>query len=174
VEASDAWIGIISTTSTAATLVGYFVWTRVSRARGSRFVLLATTFAVALYPLLVGVTKRVELIVVYAGLAGLFQAGINLVFFDELMKTVPPDHAPMFVSIAQNLRFASVVLGPMLGTAMADRIGLAGALFVGASLRFLGFVLFAVRKTGSPERPASDGSAKDKTAAAEGAAATPA
>jgi predicted MFS family arabinose efflux permease len=143
VQASDAWIGIISTTATGATLVGYYLWPRVVRRRGPRFVLVATTFVVTLYPLLVGLTTRVELIVVFAALAGMFQAGINLVFFDELMKTVPPAQAPTFVSVAQNLRYLAVVLGPLLGTALADRIGLAGALFVGAGVRFLGFALFA-------------------------------
>jgi predicted MFS family arabinose efflux permease len=146
VQASDSWIGIISTTQTAVTLVGYYLWTRVSRARGSRFVLLSTTLVIALYPLLVGLTRQVGLIVVMAGIAGMFQAGLNLVFFDELMKTVPPEEAPTFVSLAQNLRYISVVIGPMLGTALADRIGLSGGLFVGAAVRFLGFALFALGK----------------------------
>jgi predicted MFS family arabinose efflux permease len=144
VGASDSWIGIISTTQTAVTLIGYYFWTWQSRVRGSRFVLLATTCAVALYPVSVGLTRRVELIVVFAGLAGIFQAGLNLVFFDELMKTVPPEQAPTFVSLAQNLRYLSVVVGPLLGTALADRIGLAGGLFLGAAVRLLGFLLFAV------------------------------
>ena len=148
VQATDSWIGIISTTQTAITLVGYYFWTRQSRARGSRFVLLATSFVVALHPLLVGLTRRVELIVVFAGLAGVFQAGLNLVFFDELMKTVPPEQAPTFVSLAQNLRYLSVVIGPLLGTVLADRIGLAGGLFVGAAVRLLGFLLFAFGKGG--------------------------
>ena len=77
--------------------------------------------------------------------AHFFQAGLNLVFFDELMKTVPPDQAPTFVSLAQNLRYLSVVIGPLLGTALADRIGLAGGLYVGAAVRFAGFLLFALQ-----------------------------
>jgi len=159
VEATDAWIGIISTTAIAATLIGYYVWTRVSRARGSRFVLLVTTFVVALYPLLVGMTNRVELIVVFAGIAGMFQAGINLVFFDELMKTVPPDQAPIFVSVAQNLRYVSVILGPLLGTALADRYGLSAGLLAGAAARFLGFALFALAKPIGQESGAAGGEA---------------
>lgn len=146
IQASDSWIGIISTVQTAATLVGYYIWTRAARTRGPRFALLSTTFMLSLYPLIVGMTHRVELIVVFAGLAGVFQAGINLVFFDELMKTVPPDQAPMFVSVAMSMRNVSVIMGPLLGTALADWFGLAGALFVGAAVRFLGFALFALRK----------------------------
>ena len=73
-------------------------------------------------------------------------------FFDELMKTVPPDQAPIFVSVAQNLRYLSVVVGPLLGTALADHIGLSGGLFVGAALRFAGCLLFALGKGGSPKQ----------------------
>jgi hypothetical protein len=57
VHASNAWIGIINTAQTAVLLVGYFLWTRSSRLRGSRFVLLWTTFGLTLYPALT-VTSR--------------------------------------------------------------------------------------------------------------------
>ena len=72
------------------------------------------------------------------------------------MKTVPPDQAPIFVSLAQNIRYLSVVIGPLLGTVLADRIGLSGGLFVGAAVRFLGFLLFALGKGGSPAQARTD------------------
>jgi Na+/melibiose symporter-like transporter len=74
VEASDAWIGVISTAQSAVLLIGYFYWTRTTRLRGSRYVLLWTTLGMTLYPALVSLTHRVELIALYAGIAGIFQA----------------------------------------------------------------------------------------------------
>jgi hypothetical protein len=144
VHASNAWIGIISTAQTAVLLVGYFIWTRGSRLRGSRFVLLWTTFGLSLYPALVAFTGRVELIAVFAGLAGIFQAGLDLVFFDELMRTVPVEYSATFVSLAQSLQYASSFLAPLIGTALAGVIGLSGALLVSAMVRLLGFGLFAL------------------------------
>ena len=149
-QATNAWIGIISTSQTAVLLVGYFLWTRSSRRRGSRFVLLWTTAGVALYPALVAVTHRVELIAVYAGLAGIFQAGIDLVFFDELMKTVPPEYSATFVSLAQSLQHLSAIFSPLIGTWLASQIGLSGALLVAAAVRFSGFALFALWR-GKPD-----------------------
>jgi hypothetical protein len=143
VQASDAWIGIINTTQTAVLLIGYYLWTRQSRRRGSRYVLLRTTFSLALYPALVAMTHRVELIALFAGLAGIFQAGIDLVFFDELMKTVPVKHSARFVSLAQSLQYLSMVAAPLLGTWLANHIGIGGALMVSALLRLFGFALFA-------------------------------
>ena len=146
VQASDAWIGIINTTQTAVLLIGYYLWTRQSRLRGSRYVLLRTTLSLAVYPALVAMTTRVELIALFAGLAGIFQAGIDLVFFDELMKTVPMKYSARFVSLAQSLQYLSAVAAPILGTWLADQIGLGGALLVSAFLRLIGFGLFAFNR----------------------------
>jgi MFS family permease len=145
VDASDAWIGVINTAQSAILLVGYFLWTRESRLRGSRFVLLWTTFGMALYPAMVALTHRVELIALYAGIAGIFQAGLDLVFFDELMKTVPPQFSATFVSLAQSLQYLAAILAPMLGTLLADSFGLGAGLLASALIRLAGFLLFVHR-----------------------------
>jgi MFS family permease len=153
IGASDESIGTINMTISLVMLFGYFIWTRVSRRRGSRIVMLATTFGVMLYPALTALTHRVELIFVYAGIYGLFQAGLDLVFFDELMKTVPAEYSATFVSLAQSLQYLSAILAPLVGTWLADTIGLGGALLVSAGLRLLGFLLFLIPE----KKPTVDG-----------------
>jgi len=145
VHATDSQIGTINMTMTLVMLVGYFLWPWLSRRRGGRFVLLATTLGMAFYPALSAVTPRVDLIILYAGIAGLFQAGLDLVFFDELMKTVPAEYSATFVALAQSMQYLSMILAPLLGTWLADYIGLGGALWLSAGLRVLGFVLFLRR-----------------------------
>lgn len=146
VQANDAWIGFISTAQTAVLLIGYYYWTRTSRTRGSRYVLLRTTLGLAFYPALAALTHRVELLAVYAGLAGILQAGIDLVFFDELMKTVPVKYSATFVSLAQSIQYLAAVAAPLLGTFLADQVGIGGALLVSAGIRLAGFALFAGTK----------------------------
>ncbi|MBP1701776.1 MAG: major facilitator superfamily transporter [Chloroflexi bacterium] len=142
VQATDAWIGYINTAQTLVLLVGYSLWTNQSRRRGSRFVLMTTTFGLSLYPALIALTDNLVVIVVIAGLAGIFQAGIDLVFFDELMKTVPVEYSATFVSMAQSTQYASAVFAPLVGTWLAGHIGISGALLVAAGVRFIGFLLF--------------------------------
>lgn len=144
VDASDKNIGAINMTISLVMLVGYFIWTRVSRRFGGRTVLLATTFGVILYPALTAFTQRVEWIFLYAAVYGLFQSGLDLVFFDELMKTVPAEYSATFVSLAQSLQYLSAILAPLIGTWLADTIGLDGGLLVSAGLRLLGFLLFLI------------------------------
>lgn len=145
-NATDAWIGVLNTVQTATMMLGYTMWTRLSKSRGSRFVLLCTVFGMALYPAFTALSDRMELVVIYAGLAGIFQAGLDLVFFDELMKTVPPAYSATFVSLAQSLQNLAMVASPLLGAWLADQIGLSGALLVSAGLRLVGFALFARRE----------------------------
>jgi hypothetical protein len=146
VQASDAWIGAISMVSTAVMLVGYSFWARQSRVRSSRFVLIATTLGVGLFPMLVAATRSVGVIVILAGMAGVFQAGVDLVFFDELMKTIPEEYSAMFVSFAQMFQYLSTVAAPLLGTLLADSIGLGGALVAASVLRLAGTALFAIKE----------------------------
>ena len=145
VHATDSQIGTISMTMSLVMLVGYFMWPRFSAKFGGRFVLLATTFGMIFHPALNAATTRVELVILYAGLAGLFQGGLDLVFFDELMKTVPAEYSATFVSLAQSMQYFSMILAPLIGTWIASYIGLSGALWLSAGLRLVGFVLFLRR-----------------------------
>ncbi|HSK89351.1 MAG TPA: MFS transporter [Anaerolineales bacterium] len=142
VRATDSQIGTVNMTLTLIMLVGYFFWPWVSRKRGGRFVLLATTLGLTLYPALSATTPQIQLIILYAGIAGLFQGGLDLVFFDELMKTVPAEYSATFVALAQSMQYLSMIAAPLLGTWLANYIGLGGALWLSAGLRLLGFLLF--------------------------------
>jgi len=144
-RATDAQIGTVTMAMNLVMLAGYYLWPRVSRRRSGRFVLLATTFGMALYPAFSAATSRVELIILYAGIAGLFQAGLDLVFFDELMKTVPAEYSATFVALAQSMQYLATIIAPLLGTWLANYIGLGGALWLSAGLRLLGFLLFLRR-----------------------------
>jgi MFS family permease len=142
-HASNSWIGAIATAQTAVMLIGYFFWTRQSRRRGSRFVLLWTTFGISLFPAVIASTRQIEWVVFIAGLGGILQAGIDLVFFDELMKTVPEEYSATFVSYAQSIQYLSSFIAPLIGTTLATWIGIPGAMLVSTAIRLLGFALFA-------------------------------
>jgi hypothetical protein len=104
---------------------------------------LTTTFCVALYPGLVALTNNQTLIFIFSTSAGIFQAGIDLVFFDELMKTIPPRYSPTFVSLAQSIQYLSAIVAPLVGTFMAAYFGLTTALLFSTGVRLVGFGLFA-------------------------------
>ena len=143
VEASDSWIAAISMSQTAIVIIGYLIWVRSSRRNGTRPILIWNTLGSALFPVAVALTRDVTLITVLAGVNGIFQAGLNLVFFDELMKTVPAEYSSTFVALAQGLQFFSSVLSPLVATAIGDAFGFWVALVISGGVQFAGFAMFA-------------------------------
>jgi len=85
----------------------------------------------------------------YAALAGIFQGGVDLVFFDELMKTIPVKYCATFVSFAQSTQYLSAIIAPLIGTLLGDTFSLSIALIISAGIRLAGFFLFLLgsRKT---------------------------
>jgi len=146
VNASNSWIGIINTAQTGVMLLGYAWWTRQSKRHGNRFVLMWTTLGLSVYPILTALTHQVEWLAFYALLAGIFQAGLDLVFFDELMRTFPAQYSATFVALAQSLQYVATVASPLVGTFLADQIGIGGALVISGIIRLLGFAMFALGK----------------------------
>lgn len=148
VQASDAWISAIVTMQSFVLLIGYSIWTQQHIKRGSRFILLSTTLVLGLYPALTAITRLPWILVIYAGIAGIFQAGMNLVFFDELMKTVPPQHSATFISVDQSAQNALTMSAPLISTGLSNFIGIPAALGIGAAVRLVAFVMFLRGKEG--------------------------
>ncbi len=150
-QASDASIGMINTVNGAVLLVAYFIWARVARSRGQRFVLLAASFGVMLYPLATALTGSVHMLVVYAAIAGLCIAGLDLVLFDVLLAACPKEQQASFVGVQQMVHNGAIFFGPLLGTLLADRIGIVPALLTAAAMRLVAFGLFYALRVGTEE-----------------------
>lgn len=144
VKAADSWIAAISTAQTAIVIIGYLIWVRSSRRHGTRLTLILNTLGSALFPLALTLTHNVGLITVFAGINGIFQSGLNLVFFDELMRTVPTEYSSTFVALAQGLQFFSSVFAPLIATTIGDTFGLWVALIISGIVQLVGFAMFAL------------------------------
>ncbi|MCX8025498.1 MAG: hypothetical protein N3A60_09875, partial [Thermanaerothrix sp.] len=53
------------------------------------------------------------------------------------------EYSASFVALAQELQYVSSMVAPMLGTSLADWLGLPVALWIGGGVQLLGFILFA-------------------------------
>jgi hypothetical protein len=143
-SASDAWIGVISTAQTLTLLVGYALWRRMSRSRGTMFVVVCATVGTALTPLALAMTHDIVISAVIAGFGGIFTAGVNLAYFDYAMSIVPKAWAITFISVDTWLVYVAGIIGPLAAALLADAIGIAEALVVAAATTFLAAVLFVV------------------------------
>ena len=139
---NEAAISFIGTAHTLALVIGYGLWARIARVKSARLLLLSTTLGLALHPLLVASTVNLGALVLLGGLAGWVQAGLDLVFFDEMMKSVPSGHPEIFLAVSQISIYVALIGAPLLGTMLANFIGLGGTLWVSAGLCSLSFLMF--------------------------------
>jgi hypothetical protein len=142
IDATDSQIAMINTVNTAILIVGYFFWTRQVRISGSTKILIWTSLGLSLYPIFCALTSNINVIIVFAGIAGIFQAGLNLVFFDELMKTVPPEYSASFVSFSQSLDYFPAIFAPLAASYLATQFGLSATLIISGAIRLIGVFLF--------------------------------
>lgn len=149
--ATEFWIALINIAANVTVIMGYFFWMGQTRRRGSRMVLLSTTLGVSIYPILVGLTTNVWPMAVFAAMVGIFNAGLNLVLFDELMKRVPFDYSATFVAAAQGLQYLSAIFAPLLATWISDTFGFNVALIVGGLVSLVGFGLFLQETLRKPD-----------------------
>ncbi len=148
VHASDTWIGVITTVNNAVLLGAYFLWTTITRRRGNVLVLRVCAFGLGLYPLLTALTTQELPLPLFAALAGIFGAGLNLVLFDISLATVPPERVASFVAVYQLTTYAATLVAPLIGTTLAGAVGYAPALVLAATLRFAGAGLYVLLKVG--------------------------
>lgn len=143
-NATDQQIGFIATVSGAVLIGAYFLWARVTKKRGIRFALLTTTAAIAFYPIVMAFTKQIEFVIVLAGIAGIFAAGIDLVLFDMVVSSYPQDQTATFVGIQQTTVYLATFVAPLAATILATSIGIPQALVVAGVIRLMGFGAFVV------------------------------
>lgn len=143
ISASDAEIGLLTTTYAVSLLLGYAMWRRLFQARGSRVVLLAATLGYALHPGLLAFAPSIVMAIILSGWSGLARAGIDLSLFDALMKVVSTENRTILVSINQTVALLAVVTGSIAAPLIADRFGIGTGLIIAAVVGVVGAALFA-------------------------------
>lgn len=153
---SDTWVGTITLANQGVVLVAYVVWAALVRRTGAVTVLRVCSFGLVLYPVLTGLTRSVPPLVVYAGMAGIFGAGLNLVLFDLLLRTCPAEHTASYVGLYQWTISLATLVAPLVGTTIADAWGYTWALFIAGGLRCAGALLFTVLQVGVTDATAQN------------------
>lgn len=140
--ASDTWIGLLSMVHNAVTILTYFYWGRVASRKGNRFVLLISTLGVVFYPVLTGLSMRVEFLLLPSIVAGIFGAGFNLSFFNNLLEVCPQGRLPSYVAINTTLINVAAFLAPLLGASLANILDIRVVFFIAGAVRLLGAGFF--------------------------------
>ncbi len=140
--AGDVWIGWQATAGKVALIFGYVIWGRLISHRGYRLPLLICTTLLGLYPILTGLARDQLWLPFIAIVQGFFSTGIDISFFDTLLTVSPADRRPSFIALNTMLANLTLFLAPLVGTWLADWIGIPGIFFIAGGFHFLTTLLF--------------------------------
>ena len=140
--ASDGWIGANAMIANLTPVIGYYVWQRVVARRGENWVLRVTISLIGLYPILVGLSPNLTVILVWTGLQGLIASGINLGHFPMLLKVCPAEGRPLYLGIYTTIMNIGAFVAPLIGVWLAGLFGFEKVLVAGGALCLLGSSLF--------------------------------
>lgn len=142
--ATDASIGLIATMQAFAQMAGYLIWPRASAKWGIWVVPMVVLPVAAAYPALLAQSERLEVVAILATLAALFTAGVDLVLFDQMLRTAPSHGRAAFVAVHVTVGNATQILAPLIGAAIASASDVDLALQAASLMAFLGAGLFVV------------------------------
>ena len=137
-HASDAWVGLLATVLSAATILSYFWWSKITEKRGNRWMLIVSSLGLALYPTLTSLSPRLEPLIIASVIGGVFSASHNLSSFNFMLEVCPPEHRPSYVAIYTSLVNVTAFLAPLLGTFLADLTSVRMALLIAGGVRLIG------------------------------------
>ncbi|WP_343407226.1 MFS transporter [Candidatus Amarolinea dominans] len=140
-KASDMTISFINTAQTVVLLVAYLLWTRLAKRTGERRVLLICAFGASFYPFLTALTHSTGPLAIYAGINGFFQAGVDLVFFDIMLDTCPPQNQGVTSVFTKRPSLPPCFWRRSPALWLADHFSLGWGQLIASALRLGGFVL---------------------------------
>jgi hypothetical protein len=141
-DASDGWLGLNGTLANLTPIVGYYLWQRATVRWGENQVLKWSITTIGIYPLLVGTTPDLTMILVWTALYGLLAPGVNLSHFPMLLKVCPADERPLYMGVYTTLMNAGAFIMPMVGVIFADIFGIGPVLIGGGILCLIGSASF--------------------------------
>jgi MFS family permease len=141
-NASDAWLGLNGTIVSLGTIAGYSLWRWLMARWGEHISLKRTIVLIGIYPILVGLTPSLSVILAFGILNGLISPGTNLAHFNTLLR-VTPDHArPRFTAIYITIMNIGAFVSPLISVAIANKIGIAPMLVIAGVLSVMGSTSF--------------------------------
>jgi MFS family permease len=140
--ATDAWLGSLMTIERALQMVIFFLLGKLlSRPRYRRW-LWIPCLGMGLFPLTTALATRPTMLLIPALIGGFMAPGMSVFLSNTLIHTSPDGQRPTFAAINTFSVQLTAFIGPLLGTFLADIIGIQGALVLGALLLMVGAIAF--------------------------------
>jgi MFS family permease len=150
-KADESWLGLNGTIVSVVTIFAYMFWRRWLGRLGESKTLKITIALASLYPLLVGLSPSLTLILGAGALYSFFNAGVGLSHFNILLRVMPEDSRPQYTAFWTALMNAGAFVAPLIGVQFANWFGLAPTLIGCGIIAGLGALTFSLWPIKIPE-----------------------
>ncbi len=149
--ATDAWVGTITAVANLSAIGGYYLWQKIIARLGENKVLRWMAPACGFFPLWVAAWQALPPIMVAAVINNLLMPGISLSHYNLLIKVCPSERLPSYISIYSVIMNIGAFVMPLLGVALADRLGILPVIVIGGLMRLFGALGFSLRPARAPD-----------------------
>ena len=140
--ATDGWVGSLGTLAHVGVIAGYWVWRRVVRRLGDARSLLLAALPVCAHPFLVALVPDLTVILAVEFAINTIAPGVNLSHGMIFLELLPSGRKYTATAIYSMIMNVGAFVGPLIGVALASRIGIVNTLLIGGVLRALGALTF--------------------------------
>lgn len=149
--ASDGWIGTSSLIANFSAMIGYFAWRRLLPRFGESLTLRTMWPLTGLFPVFVGLSGSLNLVLLAIFWYGLFSPGLNLSHYNTLLEVCPQARRPTYISVYSSLNNALAFVLPVAGVALAEIIGLSWTLVLSGAMWIVGGLMFSLWRVRVPD-----------------------
>jgi MFS family permease len=150
-HASNTLIGIRGAVGYVALVFAYGLWGRVVHRIGHRSLLYLSAL-IGLYAITTALAPSAAWLLPVAIIWGVCVAAIDIGLVDMLLLACPEGRQPTFIGMANVLGSAELFIGPLIGAALAQAIGVPAALVVSGVLQILSGVFFVLLPSRADEQ----------------------
>jgi Na+/melibiose symporter-like transporter len=148
--ASDAWLGLWLGVISGGTIVGNQIWRRAIDRRGPGWVLARSTVLSAAYYFLIGAFPDLDLILVFALIAGLVNPGVEISHLNTLLELCPIERRATYIGVFVTVMNIGFFLAPLAVAPLTDAIGARELVLGLGALRLAGALLFTINPVRIP------------------------
>jgi len=148
--ATDGWLGLQGTVAYVGVILGYWLWRRFIRRIGEGRSLLIALPVYSAYAILVALVPNLTFILFADFLANAIGPGVNLSHSILFLEMLPEGKKHSFTAVYSTIMNIGAFICPLIGVAIANRIGVIPALLIGGVLRCAGaglFYLFPIKES---------------------------
>lgn len=150
--ASPTQIGLLAAANSVTNIIGQRLWGRLNDRRGPAWVMRVTGLGIPLVPLLYAFATDAWFLIPVEILSGFLWSGYSLASFNLLLGLAPAAQRARFSAIYQMAVFSPAFVGPLLGSLLANTVGIRPLFFLSTAGRFIAAILFMFTVRGDQEQ----------------------